>query len=133
MKISEAARRSGLEASAIRFYESAGVLPGPARTPAGYRDYDNGDVDALRFVRGLRALEFPLDDVREIVELRTSGESPCLPVREAIGREAAAIDSRIAELQQLRTELGRLTDAVSQIEDDWPRACVCHLIESSSS
>jgi len=131
MKISEATQQSGLEASAIRFYEKSGVLPGPQRTASGYRDYDAGDVELLRFVRRLRGLELPLDDIREIVELRTAGEAPCRPVREAIAREAEAIDSRIEELVRLRSELERLSDAAANVVDDWPRSCVCHVLEES--
>ncbi len=133
MRISEAARQSGMEPSAIRFYEASAVLPGPPRNDSGYRDYAENDVDLLRFVRGLRALELPLDDIREIVELRGSGHAPCRPVRDAIAREAAAIDSRIEELGRLRTELRRLQATVDAVDDDWPRACVCHVIESTSA
>jgi DNA-binding transcriptional MerR regulator len=40
MLIGELAARTGTTAKALRFYEQAGVLPEPARTSAGYRDYD---------------------------------------------------------------------------------------------
>ena len=90
MRIAQNAELALLEASAIRFYEWAGVLPAPDRSDAGYRDCDETDIERIRFVRRLRARELPLDDVREIVQLRISGEAPCQPVREAIGREAAA-------------------------------------------
>ncbi len=132
MKISEAAHISDLEPSAIRFYETAGVLPAPARTASGYREYDEGDVELLQFVRRLRALELPLDDIREIVGLRTRGEAPCRSVRGAIDREAAKIDTRIEELRQLRSELVRLQEEASQITDEWPGSCVCHVIEAAS-
>ncbi len=65
MRIGEAARLSGLETSAIRFYEADRVVPEPKRTDAGYRDYGVGDVELLRFIRRLRSLEFPLDDARD--------------------------------------------------------------------
>lgn len=51
MRIGEAARLSGLETSAIRFYEADCVVPEPKRTDAGYRDYSVGDVELLRFTR----------------------------------------------------------------------------------
>lgn len=132
MRIGQAAEQARLEASAIRFYESAGVLPEPARSDAGYRDYAETDVELMRFVRRLRALELPLDDIREIVRLRTSGEAPCQPVRDAIAREADAVDERIAELTRLRTELRSLRKRMDAIVDDWPNACVCHVIEENT-
>lgn len=132
MRIGEAARRSGLEPSAIRFYETSGVLPLPARTRSGYRDYDEDGVDLLRFVHRLRVLQLPLDDIREIVALRAEGEAPCRPVRDAMAREAANIDARIEQLQQLRSDLDRLQAAASRITDAWPHSCVCHVIEGST-
>ncbi len=129
MRIGEAAELSGLETSTIRFYEADGVVPAPVRTETGYRDYSTTDVDLLRFVRRLRSLEFPLDDVREIVKLRTSGEAPCATVRSALSREAAAIDHRIEELGRLRSELTDLQAAAAEITDDWPSTCVCHMLE----
>jgi DNA-binding transcriptional MerR regulator len=129
MKIGQAARRARLEPSAIRFYESAGVLPVPQRTDAGYRSYDEAGVELMRFVRRLRALELPLDDIREIVRLRTSGKAPCRPVRDAIAREAAAVDDRIAELTRLRGELRSMQERMDSIVDRWPESCVCHVIE----
>lgn len=131
MRIGHAAEQARLEASAIRFYESAGVLPAPDRSKAGYREYAESDIELMRFIRRLRALELPLDDIREIVRLRASGEAPCQPVREAIGREADAVDDRIAELMRLRGELRSLEQRMNSIVDQWPQACVCHLIEES--
>ena len=132
MRIGEAARLSGLESSAIRFYEEHGIIPISARTGAGYRDYGGDDVELLRFVRRLRSLELPLDDVREIVALRTRAEAPCAMVRAAIAREAVAIDRRIKDLLQLRDELSRLQAAADQITDDWPTSCVCHILEPAT-
>ncbi len=105
----------------------------PGRTAAGYRDYRGTDVELLRFVRRLRSLELPLDDIREIVGLRTHGQAPCTTVRAALTREAAAIDQRIEELRRLREELTRLEAAADQITDNWPTSCVCHVLEPTTA
>lgn len=133
MQIGEVARSVGLETSAIRYYEAHGIVPQPQRTAAGYRDYRDDDVEVLRFVRRLRSLELPLDDVREIVSLRTHGQAPCSQVRDAITREATAIDQRIKDLRRLRQELTRLQTAANQIRDNWPTLCVCHALETAAS
>jgi DNA-binding transcriptional MerR regulator len=133
MRIGQAAEQAVLEPSAIRFYESAGVLPQPGRSEAGYRVYDETDIELMGFVRRLRALELPLDDIREIVRLRTSDEAPCQPVREAIAREAEAVDDRIAELTRLRSELRSLQKRMDAIVNRWPQSCVCHVIEEKAS
>ena len=132
MQIGEASKRSGLEASAIRFYEAEGVVPAPARTPAGYRDYGGPDVEILEFVARLRRLELPLDDVREIVDLRVGGRAPCRAVRAAIDRESEAIDQKIVDMVRLRDELDQLQRRAAALEDAWPEDCVCHLLPEGS-
>lgn len=131
MWIGEAADRAGVEASAIRFYEQSGVLPEPDRTNSGYRDYTDEEVDLIRFVRRARSLEIPLEDIRQIVDLRTHGEAPCQVVRQVMARESRAIETRIRELEELRAELLRLQEMAGEFSDNWPDGpCVCHLVEA---
>ena len=40
MRIGEIAKRAGVTVDTVRFYERVGVLPAPARTESGYRDYE---------------------------------------------------------------------------------------------
>ncbi len=133
VQIGQVANAVGLEASAIRFYEANGIVPAPARTPSGYRSYNEDDIELLRFVRRLRSLELPLDDVREIVALRTTGQAPCAQVREALDREAEAIRGRIIDLVRLRDEISRLRSEAAAVKDDWPSWCVCHVVDSEQT
>lgn len=133
MRIGEAAELTNLETSAIRYYESHGIVPAPQRTPAGYRDYDDNNVELLQFVRRLRSLQLPLDDIRGIVSLRTNGQAPCTQVREAIAREGVAINHRIEDLIRLRDEISQLQAAAEAISDDWPTSCICHVLEPTSA
>ena len=56
MNVSELAHRAGVTASAIRWYESAGILPPARRRPNGYRDFDDADLVRLRLIVNLRDL-----------------------------------------------------------------------------
>jgi len=40
MRIGELAQQAGVTTTALRVYEQSGVLPEPARSPSGFRDYD---------------------------------------------------------------------------------------------
>ena len=132
MLIGEAARSAGLRASAIRYYEAQGIVPRPTRTPEGYRDYTEDDVDLLRFVRQLRSLELSLGDIREIVSMYSSGVAPCDLLRQAIVREISAMDRRIEELRRARENLVVLRTEAEGVEDDWPLHCICHLVDPPS-
>ena len=129
LRIGEAADKSGLTSTAIRYYESSGILPEPSRSDSGYRAYDTDGVELLRFVARLRTPEFPLSDIQEIVGLRQDGKAPCSAVRSAISREARAIESRLEDLKRLRRELKALEALAADLPDDWPTACVCNVLE----
>ncbi len=134
MRIGQLAKAVGVDTPTIRFYESVGLLPEPTRRPSGYRDYDESDVERLRFVRQARSLDLPLDDIGEMLALRERGEAPCRYVREVIAREAVAIDERIAELKRMRAELRRLQQRAEDLHDHWPTGeSICHIIEDTAS
>lgn len=65
MNIKEIEQRSGLPRSGVRFYESEGLLS-PARSPNGYRDYSEGDLDTLLKIKRLRALGLSLAEIKDI-------------------------------------------------------------------
>lgn len=133
MRIGLLAEAVGVDTPTIRFYESVGLLPEPARRPSGYRDYDRSDVERLRFVRQARSLELPLDDIREVLALRDRGEVPCPYVCEVITREAEAIEERIGQLVTLRAEFLRLHRLASELPDNPPgETPVCHILEHAN-
>jgi DNA-binding transcriptional MerR regulator len=132
MNIGEVAQKTGLERSAIRFYEQQGVVPEPSRSDSGYRTYTDSDLDLIRFVKRGRSLGMSLDDIRSIVDLRNNNEAPCATVREIISNNAESIAQRIGELQDLHHELIRLKELADDTADDWPNgSCVCHIVETA--
>jgi DNA-binding transcriptional MerR regulator len=117
----------GLNPKTIRYYESIGVLPEPARTPSGYRDYDEDYLGKLRFIRTAQRLGITLDEIREILAFRDRGEAPCTFVREVLDTQVASIDQRIGELRDLRGQL----DDIAAVADTLPPTggSTCRLIE----
>ncbi len=108
MRIGELADHLGITTKAIRFYESIGLLPDPARTPSGYRSYEETDLERLVFVKTAQRLGLSLDEIREIIAFRDRGEQPCGYVAELLARQVADLDTRIREMRALRDELRRL-------------------------
>ena len=129
MRIGVLADEAGLSTKAIRYYEDVGVLPEPARTPAGYREYPPETIDRLRFIRAAQAIGLTLGEIREIVAYRDRGEIPCAHVVDLIKRRAAQIDAQITELEAMRTDLRRLERRAHTLR---PEECapedVCHVI-----
>ena len=130
MRIQELAQSTSLSDKTIRYYESIGLLPPPHRLANGYRDYDEVDVERVRFVVGARNLDFSLDDIGEILALRDRREPPCRVVLELLQQKAAEINRRIGELQQLEAELRELRSLGQTFptDDVDGKNCVCHLV-----
>lgn len=78
--IGDVARRIGVSAPTIRYYESLGLLTTPGRSTAGYRRYTEAAVEELRFIKKAQGLGFSLDEVGEILTLTRAGRTPCAEV-----------------------------------------------------
>lgn len=84
MKISEVAALTNTSTKTLRFYENSGLLPPPARTASGYRNYGPEIVDRLRFIHRGQAAGLALQEVRQILAIHDRGEAPCAHVRQLL-------------------------------------------------
>jgi MerR family redox-sensitive transcriptional activator SoxR len=67
MMIGDLARRAGVRQSAIRYYESVGLLPPPARQ-SGRRVYDPAAVTQVQVISAARALGFGIREIRTLTQ-----------------------------------------------------------------
>ncbi len=110
MNIGMAARRSGVPAKTIRYYEDVGLIPPALRSDSGYRKYAETDVRTLQFVQRARRLGFSVKEVARLLALwrdktRASGKVKALTLR-----HLTEIDAKIAELRSLRATLVDLAE-----------------------
>jgi DNA-binding transcriptional MerR regulator len=110
MRIGEAAGRAGVPAKTIRFWEDQRLLPEPARTAAGYRDYDRAIVERLAFIRHAQAAGLTLEHIRQVLDIRDSGQPPCAHVAGLIARRMAEVEARLAELARTLGQLATLAE-----------------------
>ena len=110
MNVGAAARRSGLPAKTIRYYEDIGLIS-PARAGNGYRDYSSDDVHRLAFLRRARGLGFSIEDCRQLMALYRDKSRASHDVRELAKNHVAAIEEKVRELQSMRATLQTLIHA----------------------
>src|SRR3954454_5311315 len=108
MRIGELDDRLGVTTKSIPFYESIGLLPEPARTTSGYRDYAEADAERLTFIKTAQRLGLSLDEIGEIIAFRDRGQQPCGYVADVLHRQVTDLDRRIKEMRTLREELKAL-------------------------
>jgi DNA-binding transcriptional MerR regulator len=97
--------RIGVQPEAIRYYERRGLLPSPKRAPSGYRIYTPEHLERVEFIKKCQTLGFSLDEIRELMELKFRGSSPCHHVRDLLLEKIKGVEAQIAGLQTFRKEL----------------------------
>lgn len=99
------AAEAGVNPRTLRFYESLGVLPSPKRAANGYRVYDEGAVQRLRFIASAKRLGLRLKEICDILKVWESGRPPCGSVRGVLLQHVEQIDRQIKELRMLKESL----------------------------
>ncbi|CTQ34540.1 MerR family transcriptional regulator [Jannaschia rubra] len=100
--------RTGTKVQTIRYYEQIGLMREPGRSSGGQRRYHEADLDRLAFIRHSRQLGFPLDAIRELLDLSDSPSRPCAEADAIARRQLRQVELRLARLQVLRKELKRM-------------------------
>ena len=105
--ISEVARRSGVAASALRFYETQGLIKSE-RAGSGHRRYPRAVLRRVAFIVFAQRMGLTLDEIgtelAKLPENRAPGKSDWAKIS---GSWSQRIDERIAELERLRAGLTR--------------------------
>jgi DNA-binding transcriptional MerR regulator len=125
LSIGRVAEAAGCKVQTVRYYETIGLLPPPARSEGNQRVYGGAAVDRLRFIRHARALGFPLDAVRDLLSLADRPDQPCEAVDAIARAQLAAVEPRLDRLAALTTELERMLAQCSG-----GRIADCRIIES---
>lgn len=110
MNIGEAAKRSGVSAKMIRYYESIGLIEAPPRTQAQYRVYEADDIHTLRFVRRSRNLGFSLDETRALLALWRDKSRASADVKRLAMDHVRDLEAKAAELQAMADTLRHLAE-----------------------
>ena len=110
MKISTVAANSGCNLETIRYYERIGLMPPPERTPKGYREYSEADVERLRFISRGRGLGFSLQEIRSLLRLAQDPGISCSEVDQLARKHLDDILVRLKDLQRMARELERTID-----------------------
>jgi MerR family transcriptional regulator, mercuric resistance operon regulatory protein len=108
-------KRTSVNIETIRYYESIGILPKPARSSGGHRLYADAHRRRLVFIRQARELGFSLDEVRALLGLEGGRRMTCAKVKSITEQHIADIRRQVKDLKRIERVL---TEMVAQCRDD---------------
>jgi MerR family transcriptional regulator, mercuric resistance operon regulatory protein len=121
----EIAKRTGCNIETVRYYEKVGILPEPPRTSGGHRVYGEEHLKRLVFVRRSRELGFSIEEITGLLSLVDGGDYSCSEVHALTVKHIESIQSKIADLTRLETNLTEMAAHCSK--GDIPE---CHVVDT---
>lgn len=95
----------------IRYYESLGLLLPEGRTEAGYRIYSIDSLNRLKFIRQAQRLDFTLEEIKKMLNLRISDSAKCADVKKQTEAKIALVEAKEKELRKIKKALIDLASA----------------------
>lgn len=112
MQIGDVAERTGLSLRTIRYYEEIGLLPAASRSAGGFRLYAHEAVERLLVIKHMKPLDFSLDQMRELLEIRERLASPRLSAKTRSG----LLNQQEQYLHLVEQKITELRDQVARAE-----------------
>ncbi|MBR4332294.1 MAG: MerR family transcriptional regulator [Clostridia bacterium] len=98
--IQEVSKKTGLSAHTLRFYEKEGLLCHVERSPGGFRQYTDEDLEALGLICCLKNTGMSLQEITRFVQLTHAGEQTLKERVELLREHRENMIARIAEMQK---------------------------------
>ncbi len=114
LTIGEVARRAGVAATTLRYYEQIGLVPPPARL-GGQRRYDDSVLARLEVIRLCKSAGFALEEI----QLLFADDAPGRPVSRALA------EAKLAEIDAQMESLARARAVI-----EWGMRCTCPSIDA---
>ncbi len=105
-----------VSADTLRYYEREQLLRPRAKTPSGYRLYDEEAVRRVQFVRHAQNCGFTLAEIRSLLTLRGRDSACCSDVKKMAVERKLGLEARIRSMQAMSSALDRLIGACNREE-----------------
>lgn len=111
IKIGDLAQACGVSDQAVRLYERMGLLTPVGKTSKGYRLYDAGSVETLRFIKQAQRSGFILEEIKVLLNTDIRDEQACGSMKELLDRKIHVLTERLVDLQGVKNVLQSLRQA----------------------
>lgn len=111
LKMGDLTQACGVSDQTVRLYERMGLLKPVGRTTKGYRLYDAGSVETLRFIKQAQRSGFILEEIKVLLQTDIRDEQACASMKDLLDRKLNALTDRLVELQGVKNVLQSLRQA----------------------
>lgn len=113
MRIAEVAKKYGISADTLRYYERIGLIDHVRRNEHGIREYDEADCARIAFIKCMRDASVSIEALVEYMQLLKAGDSTLAARKALLEEQRDLVQHRIAEMQ---AGLDRLTYKIENYE-----------------
>lgn len=105
MNIGQAAKKTGLSAKTLRYYDSIDLIKPSHRALNGYRDYSEKDLEHLTFLQHARQTGFTIDECRQLLALFNNDARQSKHVKSLVLEKAEHVEKQISQLKWMHNYL----------------------------
>ncbi len=109
-RIGEVIELTGFSADTLRYYEKIALLPRVGRAASGARRYSESDLSRLRFIQRAKTMNFSLEEIARLLEMRAAPQAARDEVRELTRHKLKQVEAHMETLDALRKELSLLVN-----------------------
>jgi DNA-binding transcriptional MerR regulator len=110
MTIGSLAKRAKVNLQTLRYYEQCGLLVPDRRASSGYRLYNEGSLQRLKFIRHAQAYGFSLKEIGTLLKLKPARPLDCRKACRMAEEKVGKIGQQIEKLAHLAKNLSRLVE-----------------------
>ena len=115
MLIAEVSRKYDISADTLRYYERVGLIPAVHRRDNGIRDYDEGDLNWVEFIKCMRSAGLQVEALIEYVALYQQGDETNEARKEILVEQRAQLMQRMADMESTLERLNYKIDNYDRV------------------
>lgn len=133
-QIGELAKQCKVKVDTLRFYEKHGILVASSRSEAGYRLYNDNDVQKLQFILRAKSVGFTLSEISDLLPIELDKSNwTCTDVKSRVDSKLKLVTERISELNYFKLSLQTLSDNCCGSVESAEHCSILEALESTTS
>ena len=115
LTIGQLADQSEVSIDTVKYYHKQGLLFAEKRNEANYRIYSEVSVERIKFIKRAQALGFKLSEIKELLNLDSSGISPS--TFDYITKKLSEVNANLSELTSRKHNLEKLIHHCDSVDE----------------